>query len=210
ATTEGTPQGGIISPVLANRTLDGLESLLAGHFARSRRRARRFKVHLVRYADDFVITGMSQGFLKNEVKPLVEHFLSQRGLELSHEKTRVTPIEDGFDFLGQTVRRFDGKVLLKPSKKSVKTFLAGVREVIRGQGGHGTAGELIRALNAKIKGWTMYQRHACSKRTIGYVDHRIFDMLWRWCRRRHRQKSAKWIKEKYFKRFGNRDWVFTG
>jgi RNA-directed DNA polymerase len=100
-------------------------------------------------------------------------------------------------------------VIVKPSKKGIKTFLAGIREVIRGQGGNGTAGELIRALNAKIKGWTMYHRHACSKRTVGYVDNRIFHMLWRWCRRRHRQKSAKWIKEKYFKRFGGRDWVFT-
>jgi RNA-directed DNA polymerase len=211
ATTEGTPQGGIISPALANRTLDGLESLLAGHYADTRRRARTFKAHLVRYADDFVITGMSEGFLKNEVKPLVEQFLSERGLELSHEKTRITHIEDGFDFLGQTVRRFsDGKVLVKPSKKSVQAFLAGVREVIQRQGGHGTVGELIQALNQKIKGWAMYHRHACSKRTFGYVDTRIFGMLWRWCRRRHRQKPRKWIKEKYFKRLGGRDWVFTG
>src|SRR5262245_31230406 len=157
ATTEGTPQGGIISPALANRTLDGLESLLARHYAKTRRRGRMLKARLVRYADDFIITGMSEGFLKNEVKPLVEQFLAQRGLELSHEKTRITHIEDGFDFLGQTVRRFgDGKVLVKPSKKSIKAFLAGIREVIQQQGGHRTAWELIRALNQKIKGWTMY------------------------------------------------------
>ena len=211
ATTEGTPQGGIISPALANRTLDGLENLLAGQYATTRRRARMFKAHLVRYADDFIITGMSEGLLKNEVQPLVEHFLQERGLELSHEKTRITHVEDGFDFLGQTVRRFsDGKVLVKPSKKSIKTFLAGIREVIQGQGGNSTAGELIRTLNPKIKGWTMYHRHACSKRTFGYVDTRIGGMLWRWCRKRHRQKSWKWIKEKYFKRFGNRGRVFTG
>src|SRR5262249_26112542 len=146
ATTEGTPQGGIISPALANRTLDGLESLFASRYADTRRRARMHKVHLVRYADDFIITGRSEGFLNNEVKPLVEHFLSERGLELSHEKTRITRIEDGFDFLGQTVRRFDGKVLVKPSKRSIKTFLAGIGEAIREQGGHGTAGELIRSL----------------------------------------------------------------
>ena len=210
ATTEGTPQGGIISPALANRTLDGLEGLLAGHYAQTRRRGRMFKAHLVRYADDFIVTGMSEGFLKNEVKPLVEHFLAERGLELSHEKTRITHVEDGFDFLGQTVRRFnDGRVLVKPSKKSIKTFLAGIREVIQ-QGGDSTAGELIRALNPKIKGWAMYHRHACSKRTFGYVDTRIFSMLWRWCRRQHRRKPRKWIKEKYFKRLGDRGWVFTG
>jgi RNA-directed DNA polymerase len=210
ATMEGTPQGGIASPALANRTLDGLEDLLARHYADADGRRRKHKVHLVRYADDFIITGTSEVLLEYGVKPLVEHFLSERGLELSHEKTRITRSEDGFDFLGQTVRRFqDGKVLLQPSKKSVKTFLAEVREVIRGQGGHCTAGELIQALNAKIKGWAMYHRHACSKRTFRRVDDRIFHMLWRWCRRRHGQKSRKWIKEKYFKRLGNRDWVFT-
>jgi RNA-directed DNA polymerase len=141
----------------------------------------------------------------------VEQFLSERGLELSHEKTRITCSEDGFDFLGQAVRRFDnGKVLLKPSKKNVKAFLAKIQEVVSEQGGHSTAGELIRALNAKIKGWALYHRHACSKRIFGYVDHWIIRKLWRWCRKRHRGKPAKWIKKKYFKRFGNIDWVFTG
>jgi RNA-directed DNA polymerase len=211
ATTEGTPQGGIISPALANRALDGLEDLLAQRYARSSLRKTLFKVHLVRYADDFIITGTSEALLKNEVQPLVEHFLKERGLALSHEKTRITCSEDGFDFLGQTVRRFkDGKVRLRPSKKNVKAFLAKIREVFREQGGSCTAGELIQTLNAKIKGWAMYHRHACSKRTFNYVDYQIFRLLWRWCRRQHRQKSCKWIKEKYFKRIGNRDWVFTG
>ena len=91
----------------------------------------------------------------------------------------------------------------------MKTFLTKIREVVREHGSTG-AGDLIRTLNKKIKGWTMYHRHACSKRTFAYVDDRIFHMLWRWSRRRHSQKSRKWIKEKYFKRFGSRDWVFTG
>jgi len=211
ATTEGTPQGGIVSPALANRTLDGLDELLARTYANTDARKRFHKVHLVRYADDFIITGTSEALLKYGVKPLVEQFLSERGLVLSHEKTRITHSEDGFDFLGQNIRRYkDGKVLIKPSKKSVKTFLAEIREEIRGQGGHRTAGQLISALNAKIRGWTLYHRHACSKRTFSYVDHRIVDMLWRWCKKRHRKKSRKWIKKKYFKRFGERDWVFTG
>src|SRR5262249_2857633 len=91
-----------------------------------------------------------------------------------------------------------------------KTFLAEVREVIKEQGGHRTAGQLIKTLNAKIKGWALYHCHACSKRTFSSVDHRIFDLLWWWCRRRHRQKPSKGTKEQYFKRIGNRDWVFTG
>jgi RNA-directed DNA polymerase len=211
ATTEGTPQGGIISPVLANRTLDGLEGLLAEHYANTQARHTMHKVHLVRYADDFIITGTSEVLLEYGVKPLVEQFLSERGLELSHEKTRITRSEDGFDFLGQTVRRFsNGKLLIKPAKKSVKAFLARIREVIKEQGGHGTAGELIRALNRVIKGWAMYHRQACSKRTYAYVDDQIFHMTWKWCLRRHPHKPRKWVKDKYFKRFGNVDWVFTG
>jgi RNA-directed DNA polymerase len=211
ATTEGTPQGGIISPALANRTLDGLEGLLTQRYARTRRQETTNKVRLVRYADDFIITGTSRFLLQYEVQPLVEHFLAERGLELSHEKTRITRSEDGFDFLGQTVRRFtDGKVRLMPSKRSVKTFLAEIREVIREQGKQATAGGLIQTLNSKIKGWTLYHRHACSKNTFKRVDDRIVRLLWRWCRRRHGKKSRRWIKEKYFKRFGDRDWVFTG
>ncbi len=85
----------------------------------------------------------------------MEHCLAERGLELSHEKTRITRLEDGCDFLGQTIRRYDnGKVLVKPSKKSVKTFLAGIQEVITKQGGYCTTRDLIRTLNSKIKGWT--------------------------------------------------------
>jgi RNA-directed DNA polymerase len=210
ATTEGTPQGGTISPALANWTLDGLQRLLAEHFATTSSQQRKFKVHLVRYADDFLITGISKGFLRDQVQPLVAHFLKGRGLELSHEKTQITHIEDGFDFLGQNVRRYRcGKVLTKPSSKNVKTFLTKIRETIDGSGSQ-TAGEMIRRLNQQIKGWTMYHRYAASKRTFTYVDHRIFQMVWHWCRRRHPKKSRKWIKTNYFRRDGHRHWVFTG
>ena len=210
ATTEGTPQGGICSPALANRALDGLEALLAERFGATRPQRHKHKVHLVRYADDFIITGTSRVLLQREVQPLVEHFLHERGLELSHEKTRITHIRDGFDFLGQTVRRFRcGKILIKPSKRSVKTFLAKIQETIDNSGGL-TAGEMIQRLNQQIKGWTMYHRYAASKRTFAYVDHRIFQMVWHWCRRRHAQKSREWIKTTHFPNDGNRHWVFTG
>ena len=147
ATTEGTPQGGIASPALANATLDGLEPLLQSRFGATRGQRTRNKVHLVRYADDFVITGTSKEFLRDEVQPLVAHFLKERGLELSHEKTNITHIEDGFDFLGQNVRRYGTKLLLKPSRKSVRTFLAEMGDVIRHEGGHLTAGQLIDCLS---------------------------------------------------------------
>jgi RNA-directed DNA polymerase len=210
ATTEGTPQRGIISPTLANRALDGLQLLLAERFGKTRSQRSRNKVHLVRYADDFIITGTSKALLEYEVKPLVEQFLKERGLELSHEKTRITHIEDGFDFLGQTIRRLrDGKVLIKPSRRSIKTFLSKIQATIDDSGGM-TAGDMIWRLNQQIKGWTMYHRFAVSKRIFATMDHRIFWKLRRWCRKRHRSKSWGWIKKKYFQREGKRKWVFTG
>jgi RNA-directed DNA polymerase len=210
ATTEGTPQGGIISPVLANWALDGLQGLLAERFDKPQSRMRRTKVHLVRYADDFIITGTSKVLLENEVRPLVAHFLSERGLELSHEKTRITHTKDGFDFLGQTIRRYgDGGVLLRPSKRSVQEFLGKIRATID-RSGHQTAGDLIRRLNQQIKGWTMYHRSASSKRTFASVDDKIYQMLRAWCRRRHPNKGGKWIKEKYFPSNGSRHWTFSG
>ena len=202
--------GGVISPALANWTLDGLQRLLAERFAKTPSQQGKSKVHLVRYADDFLITGISKELLRDQVQPLVAHFLKERGLELSHEKTQITHIEDGLDFLGQNVRRYRcGKVLTKPSKRSVKTFLAKIRETLDRSGSQ-TAGEMIQRLNQQIKGWTMYHRYAASKRTFKYVDDRIFRMVWRWCRRRHPKKSGKWIKTKYFQQDGHRHWVFTG
>jgi RNA-directed DNA polymerase len=210
ATTEGTPQGGICSPVLANRTLDGLERLLHQRFGARRRQRERHKVHRVRYADDFVITGTSKQLLRDEVQPLVAHFLKERGLELSHEKTSITHIDDGFDFLGQNVRRYGTKLLLKPSRKNVRTFLGTIDDVIQHEGGYLSAGQLIECLNAKIRGWAFYHRHASSARTFARVDELIFQKLWRWARRRHRSKSARWVKVKYFTRRGDERWRFHG
>jgi RNA-directed DNA polymerase len=112
--------------------------------------------------------------------------------------------------LGQTVRRYpSGKVLLKPSKRSVQTFLSKIQETID-KSGSMTAGIMIHRLNQQIKGWTMYHRHAASKRTFTEVDQRIFRMVWHWCRHRHPHKSFTWIKEKYFQSVDSRNWVFTG
>ncbi len=211
ATTEGTPQGGIISPALANRTLDGLEGLLQQRFGATRSARERNGVHLVRYADDFNITGTSRQLLQHEVQPLVAHFLSERGLELSHEKTSITHITDGFDFLGQNVRRYgNGKVLLRPSRKNVRAFLSKIQETIQRYGGSASAGELVVRLNQQIHGWALYHRHASSKRTYARVDDAIFWRLWRWARRRHRNKGASWVKKKYFRTYRGRRWVFTG
>ncbi len=124
-TEAGTPQGGIISPVLANMTLDGLEAMLAEKFPKAKKTG--LKMNMVRYADDFIITGNSKEWLEHEVKPAVVEFLAERGLVLSPEKTKVTHIRDGFDFLGWNIRKYDNKLLMKPSKANVKAHLDKIR-----------------------------------------------------------------------------------
>jgi RNA-directed DNA polymerase len=200
-TLEGTPQGGICSPTLMNLTLKGLEQTVASCVLKTD------KVHVVIYADDFIITGKSRELLENKVMPAVANFLKVRGLELSEEKTRITHINDGFDFLGFNVRKYKDKLLIKPSKKNVKAFLDDVRDVIKSKKGSKTE-VLIRILNSKIRGWANYFRHGVSKSTFNYVDHCIFQALLRWVKRRHPNKNAEWRRKRYFRRQGNRDWIF--
>lgn len=211
-TEAGTPQGGIISPVLANLALDGLQARLTKAFprVRSRRLGRgSSKVNLVRYADDFVITGRSKEQLEHEVRPLVQAFLAERGLVLSPEKTLVTHIEDGFDFLGQNVRRCGKKVLSRPSSAAVKAFYAGLRQVVW-RCLHLDPARLIQLLNPKIRGWANYHRHASSKATFQRLDHLIFRLLWQWARRRHPKKNRHWVASRYFTTVGGDHWVFFG
>jgi RNA-directed DNA polymerase len=210
-TTEGTPQGGILSPALANYVLDGLEQRLQERFADTARASRQNKVHLVRYADDFIITGTSRALLRDEVRPLVAHFLAERGLTLSPEKTSITHREDGIDFLGQHLQRYaNGMLRVTPSRKSVRALLAKIRAFLQTRGPMLTTGEVVQCLNPKIRGWAQYHRHAHSKRTLAYVDHRIFQMLWQWARRRHPRHGKRWLKGKYFTTVGQRRWVFFG
>ena len=208
-TDAGTPQGGIISPALANMTLNGLGRALREKFSATERLMRNPQVNLVLYADDFIITGRTKELLADEVKPLVENFLQERGLELSQTKTRITHISDGFDFLGQNIRKYQGKLLIKPSTKSVKALVANVREVVKGSL-HLSAGLLVQRLNPIIRGWANYHQHVVSKKTFGQVDMHIFRMLWRWIKRKHPTKGAAWRRKKYFRAYGTRNWVFTG
>jgi RNA-directed DNA polymerase len=212
-TEAGTPQGGICSPTLANIALNGLERKLREFYPKNSVRQQRAKVHFVRYADDFIITGSSKELLEQEIKPLVEQFMRERGLELSPEKTCLTHIDEGFDFLGQNVRRYhNGKrtiLLTKPSEKNVKTFLQKIKETIQ-KNTSSTAGILIQQLNHKIKGWANYHQHAASKETYKRVDNAIFWMLWQWATRRHPNKSKLWVKNRYYTTIQERDWIFHG
>ena len=209
STEEGAAQGGPLSPVLANLALNGLERLLREPFPRGKRNGPDPKVNFVRYADDFLVTGASHEVLAGQVKPLIEGFLRERGLVLSLEKTVITHSEDGFDFLGQNVRKYHGKLLITPSRKNVQAFLTKVRTTIKGHK-QTTAGKPIWLLNPLIRGWALYHRHVVSKATFAAVDHAIFTALWHWAKRRHPNKSRAWVRAKYFHTQGDRHWVFTG
>jgi RNA-directed DNA polymerase len=207
-TEEGVPQGGPLSPELANCTLDGLETVLRAHFPQTKH-GHTAKVNLVRFADDFIITGATRTLLTDEVQPLVEGFLRERGLELSPEKTVITHMEDGFDFLGHHVRRYGEKTLITPARRNVKTFLDTVRGIVKAQR-QAPAGTLIEQLNPVIRGWALYHRHQASARTFSSVDQHIFRCLWQWAKRRHPRKNAGWIRNKYFRTRAERHWVFYG
>jgi RNA-directed DNA polymerase len=206
-TNAGTPQGGIISPVLANIALDGLQRELETLF-HTVRQARAAKVNLVRYADDFVITGSSKELLENEVRPLVEKFLAARGLVLSEKKTKITHVTEGFDFLGWNVRYFKRMLLTRPSKKNAKAFLDKIRAALGGLKSAAQA-EVIEKLTPVIRGWANYHRSQMATLTFSKCDHQIWQALWRWACRRHPNKGKRWIKQRYFVRLKGRDWRFS-
>jgi RNA-directed DNA polymerase len=211
-TEKGTPQGGICSPVLANMTLDGLEKQLRERYPKPKN-GYNAKVNFVRYADDFIITGDSKELLEKEVKPLVEQFMSERGLELSPEKTVSTHIEEGFDFLGQNIRKYkDGKrykLLIKPSKKNIQAHLEKVRDGIK-KNPTLPAGKLIVQLNPIIRGWALYHQHVVSGKVFKAVEDALYQNLRRWVKRRHPHKSNEWRMKKYFKTIEGDNWVFYG
>lgn len=200
-TKAGTPQGGIISPILANMTLDGLEAAVKAVTPR------RTKVNVIRYADDFVITGKSKELLEETIRPAVEKFLQERGLTLSPEKTRITRIEDGFNFLGQNPRKYKGKLLIKPARDNVRSFLAKIRKTIRKFTAMKT-GDMIRTLNPIIRGWANYHRHIVACDTFKVMDNHIFRYLWIWVKRRHPHKGKWWLMQKYWLS-GPKAWTFT-
>ena len=214
-TEEGTPQGGIISPTLANMTLDGLQSLVKkavkGYWKPdpNGRKWIKPKINLVRYADDFIITAKDKETIEKIILPLVRQFMEERGLMLSEEKTKITHISEGFDFLGFNIRKYsNGKLLTKPSKDAMKNFCEKMRTKVKGNKS-AKASSVIRMLNRMIPGWGNYYRYGASSKAYSRVDYEIHKTLWQWAKRRHPQKGKKWIKEKYFKQLHGRDWTFA-
>jgi len=210
ATITGTPQGGIISPALANWTLNGMESGLADYLESKWgvAKAKKLKVGVIRYADDFVITGASRELLEDEVRPWIEDFLAMRGLKLAAAKTKIVHIDQGFDFLGWNFRKYSGKLLIKPSKKNVKTFYEKLSKVI-GDNLGATQENLIRLLTPMLRGWAQYHSPVVAKQSFSRMDSLLYWRLMRWAKRRHPMKSTPWIQGKYWKNVGDRHWVFA-
>jgi RNA-directed DNA polymerase len=204
----GTPQGGIASPVIANMALDGLEAAVHASIGVSKLARRTAKLNVIRYADDFVVTGASKEVLESTVLPAIRRFMAVRGLELSEEKTRITRITEAFDFLGQNVRKYGGKLLIKPARKSVSSLLEKVRGIIKSNA-TATQPALIQQLNPVIRGWAMYHRHIVAKATFSSIDSHIWQLLWKWAVRRHPTKGARWVRRRYFRTDGQRSWDFA-
>ena len=212
STDAGTPQGGIISPILANMTLDGIEKILVDKYKTKNGKINHhisniYKVNFCRYADDFIVTAKTEEIAK-EVKELIADFLKERGLELSEEKTLITNIDNGFDFLGWNFRKYKGKLLVKPSKKSIDKITENISDTIK-RGKAWIQGDLIKTLNPKITGWSNYHRSVVSSEIFRNLDSRIWGMLWHWAKRRHPEKSKQWIVNKYWLSVGKRNWVFS-
>lgn len=213
-TEDGAPQGGVISPILANMALDGMQRALAEHFDTNSKgningeTHRKHKVNLVRYADDFIVTAVTKETAE-EAKEIIKSFLKERGLELSEEKTVITHINDGFDMLGWTFRKFNGKLIIKPSKKSIDAFVASLSETILKRGKAWTQELLIEKLNQQIRGWTTYHQSVCASEAFSHIDYILYLLLIRWSMRRHPHKGKWWVTTNYWHRHGNQNWVFS-
>ena len=218
-TESGTPQGGIISPLLANIALNGIEALLSqfykvntytlksGKQAGNKKKKKDATYGFIRYADDFIITAKSREDIE-AIIPTLQEWLKERGLELSQEKTNISHVEEGFNFLGFNIRQFKGKCLIKPQKEKVKIFLKNIRKWLK-EHKQASPEAVIEYLNPVLRGWGNYYRHGVSKQVFSYVDHQIWKLLWKWSLRRHPNKGKKWVARKYFKTLQGRKWVFS-
>ncbi|VAX22528.1 Retron-type RNA-directed DNA polymerase [hydrothermal vent metagenome] len=183
-------------------TLDGLEQLVKDLTPR------RTRVNFIRYADDFIVTAKSKKLLEEVIKPEIERFLRERGLELSPEKTIITHIKkDGFTFLGQTFLKTGNKLRITPAKEAIETLIKKVGIIIRNHQNKPMEA-LVKAINPVLNGWANYHRHVVSSKAFRRVDTDVYGQLWRMLRRRHSSKSKTWLFKKYWTATG-KDHVFS-
>jgi RNA-directed DNA polymerase len=214
ATDAGTPQGGVISPLLANIAFHGMETAMGLRYNnRGETISRR---GLVRYADDFVV------FCETEADAYAARaemaaWLAPRGLRLSEKKTRITHLSEGFDFLGYNVRQYPAatartgwKLLIKPSREAVRKVRTRLREDWRKLRGQNITA-VLKHLNPVIRGWANYHRIVVAKEIFAKLDYWMFDKQVRWARRTHPKKPWRWIKRRYWGRLrpsSASTWVF--
>lgn len=193
-TDSGTPQGGVISPCLLNVALNGLERELGSTYG------------CVIYADDLIVCASTRERIE-AAKSTIEEWLQPRGLMLHPEKTRIVHIDDGFNFLSFSIRRYKGKCLIKPQKEKVLAFLAELRLWLN-KHKQVPAVHVIRHFNRILPGWSNHYSHVVSKHVLSYVSSQIWKMLRKWCLRRHPEKGKYWVMKKYFGHRGNTSRVF--
>ncbi len=222
----GTPQGGIISPLLANIALDGMENHLYEKLREKGYKVAELyqgKVRIVRYADDFVVMHENKKVIEDS-KLIIAEWLKERGLQLSEEKTKIVHSTEGFDFLGFNCRHYENKttgyearnfankqgfkILIKPSKKSIDTHSNKIKEVLR-QMKAASQEEVIWRLNPIIRGWANYYRTCVASETFQKLDYLMWQKLWAWAKRRHHSKGRRWIANKYFHSISKRKWCFA-
>jgi RNA-directed DNA polymerase len=212
-TMEGTPQGGVISPLLLNVALHGLEEAAGVRYQAAGNHAGDTRPGcpvLVRYADDFAVCCHTQGQAQ-QVKARLAEWLAPRGLVFNDGKTRIVHLTEGFDFLGVNVRRYrNGKLLIKPSPAAIERLrkrLAAEMRALRGS----NAAAVIAALNPIIRGWAAYYRGVVSSKIYGDLDSYMWKLTYRWAKRTHSGKPKRWVVYRYFGRFDkarNDHWVF--
>ena len=212
STEEGTPQGGVISPMLLNIALHGMEEAAGVRYARRDPQGAQVAMGspvLVRYADDFVVMCHTRDQAE-QVRHRLAGWLAPRGLSFNQDKTQIVHVERGFDFLGFNVRRYDGKLLIKPSQAAVRRIRERLAAEVRSLNG-GNAMAVIRRLNPIIRGWAAYYRSVVSKEVFSAIDHYLWGRLYRWARRAHPNKSRHWVVDRYFGMFNpsrNDRWVY--
>jgi RNA-directed DNA polymerase len=221
----GTPQGGIISPLLANIALDGMEKHLYNQLKEKYlvKDIRNGQVRVIRYADDFVVMHKDKEVII-DAQIIIAKWLKKRGLALSEEKTQIVHSTKGFDFLGFNCRHYDKKVngyyarqnqsqqdfklLIKPSEKSIKRQSDKVKEVLK-QLKAAPQETVISKLNPIIVGWTNYYRSVVASETFNKLDYLMWEKIWSWAKRRHNLKGKIWIANKYFQTIGKRKWNYA-
>jgi RNA-directed DNA polymerase len=211
-TEEGTPQGGVVSPVLLNIALHGMEMVAGARYRTSGKYTGETVPGcpvLIRYADDFVVHCHSRQEA-NEVKARLAAWLAPRGLTFNEDKTNIVTLQEGFDFLGFNVRRYRNKLLIKPSKAAIRRIRERLRTELRSLRGT-NAEAVIRRLNPIIRGWAAYYRTQVSSDTFKALDQHLWALTYKWAIFSHSSKSTHWVVHRYFGLFNKarRDrWVF--